>query len=123
MEKPLVTAFTGIARAVQLHRDADGFLTQSAHFRKASCVVHNGAVGIVADDHAHDGKHADRGHGDSDESVALAQRLTQHIGHQGGNGDAHHGRKGGNEAVGNGGEDGEGRTGAGGMRHLLHDGL
>ena len=42
-----------VAGAVQLVGGADGLLAQAAHFRQAPGVVHNGAVGVVGDNHAH----------------------------------------------------------------------
>ena len=96
--KALGHGLDGISRAVQLVRDADGLFAQISHLRKASGVVHDGAVGVVTDDHAHDGEHAHSRHGDPEEGVAFSQRIAEHVGRKSGNGDAHHGGQGGNKA-------------------------
>ena len=121
--KALGHGFYRVAGAVQLIRRADGVFPEAAHLRQSSGVVHDGTVGVIGDNHAYNGKHAYRRHGDAEDGVALAHGGAQLIGDQGGDGNAHHGGKRGDKAVGNAGEHREGGTGFGSFRHPLYNGF
>ena len=110
--KSLGHGFDGVAGAVQLIRHADGLLTQAAHLRQPAGVVHDGAVGVVGDDHAHDGQHAHRRHGDAEHGIITPQRRAEAVGRERRNSDADHGRQGRDKAVGHAGEHRERRPGA-----------
>ena len=97
--KSLRHSLNRIAGAVQLICHTDSVLSEASHLRQTSGVVHDRTVSVIADDHAYDGKHSHRRHGNSKQSISLSQRLTQLIRGQRGNSDSHHGRKRRNESI------------------------
>lgn len=66
----------GVAGRVEGVGDLDDFLTKIAHFREPAGVIDDRAVGIVADDHADDGQHPDRGDGNAEQRVVTAERFA-----------------------------------------------
>ena len=103
-----------------VRRDLQHFVAEAGHFGNAAGVVNDRAIGVVGDDHADDGEHADGGGGDAHHRVVRADGLAQLVGDQGGEADAQQRRQAGEQAVAEAVEDGESRAVLAGLGHLGH---
>ena len=68
--------FDRVASAIQLIRNFQCILSQVRHLDQTARIVDDGTVGVIRDDHAHDGQHANCGHRDAVHGIAATQRIT-----------------------------------------------
>ena len=102
----------GVSDGVELVSDLAYFLGKMAHLGDAAGVVGNGTVGVNAQGHSGDGKHA---HGGAGDAVQAAEIVAD----EGGGADENHRDHRGFHADGHSGENDRGRAGLGGFGDVL----
>ena len=118
--KALGDGLDRVACGVEFVGDGEDFVAEFAHFSKAARVVHDGAIRVVADDHADDGEHADGCHRDAEERILhAAERFAEFVRGDCRNADADHSREDGEQAVRDTRKNRERRAGFAGMRNEM----
>ena len=98
--QPFGDGFGGIACSIQFVGYLKDIVAQIAHFSKAAGIVNDGAVSIIGNNHAYNGKHADGSYRNTEHGISDAKRFNKLICTQCSNADSDYGRHNADQAIG-----------------------